>query len=63
MVTKRVLLYGALTFAFGPIAPEPAHAQAYPQKLVKIVGPGGAGGRRPNDILARIAAQRRETGP
>jgi len=52
MATKRVLPCGAPTFAFGPIAPGTAHAQAHPEKLIKIAAPGGAGW--PTDNLAPI---------
>jgi tripartite-type tricarboxylate transporter receptor subunit TctC len=51
---------GAIAISgFGMSAVETASAQDYPQKLIRIVVPGGAGG--PADILARVAAQRLQT--
>jgi tripartite-type tricarboxylate transporter receptor subunit TctC len=38
-----------------PIASGQDHAHSYPQRVIKLVVPGGAGG--PTDIIARIAAQ------
>ena len=55
MITKRVLLCGVLTCALSPIAAGEGHAQDYPQRLIKLVVPGGPG--NPGDLLARIAAQ------
>jgi tripartite-type tricarboxylate transporter receptor subunit TctC len=54
------LVSGAIAISgFGMSAVETASAQDYPQKLIRIVVPGGAGG--PADILARVAAQRLQT--
>jgi tripartite-type tricarboxylate transporter receptor subunit TctC len=51
------LASGAIAISgFGMSALGTASAQDYPQKLVRMVVPGGAGG--PGDILARVAAQR-----
>jgi tripartite-type tricarboxylate transporter receptor subunit TctC len=55
MITKRRLLCGMLSCAFSPIAAVESHAQGYPQRTIKIVVPGGAGG--PGDLLVRIVAQ------
>ena len=59
MITRRVLLGGVLTCAASPIAAGQDHAQSYPQRLIKLVVPGGPGG--PGDIMARLAAQRLQT--
>jgi tripartite-type tricarboxylate transporter receptor subunit TctC len=51
------LASGAIAISgFGMSALGTASAQDYPQKLVRMIVPGGAGG--PGDILARVAAQR-----
>jgi tripartite-type tricarboxylate transporter receptor subunit TctC len=57
VITRRVLLCGVLTCVASPIvAAGQDHAQSYPQRVIKLVVPGGAGG--PADVMARIAAQR-----
>ena len=55
MITRRLLLCAALTCTASPIAGQD-HAQSYPQRTIKLVVPTGPGG--PNDIIARLAAQR-----
>jgi tripartite-type tricarboxylate transporter receptor subunit TctC len=49
------LVSGVAISGFGMSALGTASAQDYPQKLVRMIVPGGAGG--PGDILARVAAQ------
>jgi tripartite-type tricarboxylate transporter receptor subunit TctC len=56
-------LFGMITLALylvsaglGISVAGPASAQDYPQKLIRMIVPGGAGG--PADILARVVAQR-----
>jgi tripartite-type tricarboxylate transporter receptor subunit TctC len=56
MVARRVLLVGVVFCALGSIAASQNYEQAYPQKLIRMIVPGGAGG--PGDILARLTAQR-----
>jgi tripartite-type tricarboxylate transporter receptor subunit TctC len=56
MVARRLLLSGVLICALTPIAASQDYERAYPQKLIRMIAPGGAGG--PTDILARITAQR-----
>src|SRR4051794_7141794 len=53
MITPALCLVAA---GFGISAAGTASAQDYPQKLIKLIVPGGAGG--PADVLARIVAQR-----
>jgi tripartite-type tricarboxylate transporter receptor subunit TctC len=51
------LVSGAIAVSgLGISAAGTASAQDYPQKLIRMIVPGGAGG--PADILARVAAQR-----
>src|SRR5262245_4330796 len=56
MIARRVLLTGVLICALSPIAASQDFEQVYPQKLIRMIVPGGAGG--PSDVLARILAQR-----
>src|SRR5712691_5954840 len=58
MITLALrVMAGAIAAAgFGISAVGTASAQGYPQKLIRMIVPGGAGG--PGDILARVVAQR-----
>jgi tripartite-type tricarboxylate transporter receptor subunit TctC len=56
MLTRRRLLAGAAGIAGASVAGAAARAQHYPDRLIKIIVPGTAGG--PTDTMARLVAQR-----
>jgi tripartite-type tricarboxylate transporter receptor subunit TctC len=53
MMTRRLLM---VLGAAAAVLASPAHAQNYPDRMIRIVVPQGAGG--PTDLLARVVAQR-----
>lgn len=56
MAFVRACLMMGLCAAFAPMAASPAHAQAYPNRPIKVIVPFPAGG--PTDGMARIISDR-----
>ena len=54
---RAVLAATAAVSAIGLLGTAPAHAQAWPNKMIKLVVPFPAGG--PTDTASRIVGQRR----
>jgi tripartite-type tricarboxylate transporter receptor subunit TctC len=56
MHALRLLVAAILGAGLVALAVDPARAQAYPEKLIRLIVPQTAGG--PTDLLARVTAQR-----